>query len=112
MNQLEPHRSPPSYLRLVFPRPGFFIGDTQISVAVNGYPVLQTSFTQGFDWWTEMQPGLHVVETSIAAPIGIARKKTYQLEVRIALVTIAVLEYSRMWGNLTDRPKSVTFTTR
>ena len=96
----------------MFPSPGFFIGDTRIDVAVNGAIVLQTSFTQGFDWWAPMQPGFHVVETTIRAPLGFARKKTYQLEVRPGLVTFAVLEYSRMWGNMTDAPKSVAFVPR
>lgn len=101
-----------SVLRVIFPQPGFFIGDTRLSLAVNGYRVLETSFMGGLDWWAEMPPGWHAVETTIAAPLGFARKKMYRLEVRPELVTIAVLDYSRMWGNMTDSPKSVTFAPR
>jgi hypothetical protein len=101
-----------SVLRVIFPQPGFFIGDTRISLAVNAYPVLDASFTQGFDWWAEMPPGVHNVETTIHSPLGFGRKKSYQLEVRPGLVTIATLEYSRMWGNMTGAPKSVAFVPR
>jgi hypothetical protein len=101
-----------SFLRVMFPAPGFFIGDTEVTVLVDGYLVLQASFVQGFDWWAEVGPGWHVVETRILTPIGIERKRTYRLEVRPGLVTVAVLEYSRMWGNLTDSPKSVSFVPR
>ena len=101
-----------SFLRIIFPPPGFFIADTRLGLTVNAHPVVETSFVGGLDWWSEMAPGLHVVETSIQAPLGFARKRTYQLEVRPELVTIAVLDYSRMWGNMTDAPKSVSFVPR
>lgn len=101
-----------SFLRIVFPPPGFFIGDTRVEIAVNGGVVFVASFLQGFDWWAPMPPGVHVVETRILSPIGLARKKSYRLEVRPDLVTVAVLDYSRMWGNMTDSPKSVTFVPR
>jgi len=111
MSGASPYTVGPSYLRIVFPAPGFFLNDTRLRVTVDGYPALDASFTQGFDWWTEAQPGVHAVETSIAAPLGFARKKSYQLEVRPGLVTLAVLEYSRIWGNLTDAPR-VSFVPR
>lgn len=101
-----------SFLRIIFPKPGFFIADTRLGLAVNARPVVEASFVAGLDWWSEMPPGVHAVETTIQAPLGFARKRTYQLEVRRELVTIAVLDYSRMWGNMTGAPKSVTFVPR
>jgi hypothetical protein len=101
-----------SVLRVIFPQPGFFLGDARMRLAVNGHLVLDTSFMGGFDWWAEMPPGWHTVEATIVTPLGFSRKKTYQLEVRPELVTIAVLAHSRMWGNMTETAKSVTFVPR
>lgn len=102
----------PSYVRIQLSPPGFFLGDARVDVTLDGYRVLETSFMQGFDWWTEVAPGVHLVELALRSPIGLSRKRSYSVEVRPALVTIVVLEYSRMWGNLTERPKSVTYVAR
>ena len=103
------YRTPASFLRIVFPAPGFFINDTRVSLSVNGAPVYEASFKQGFDWWREVPPGQYVVVATIAAPLGFSRTKTYTLDVRPGLTTIAVLAYSRLWGNFEDRPARVDF---
>jgi hypothetical protein len=97
------------FLRIVFPAPGFFIGDTTVALLVNGAHVFTGSFTRGFDWWAPLPPGRHVVATTIAAPLGISRSKTYSLDVRPGLATIAVLDYSRLWGNFESNPVRVDF---
>jgi hypothetical protein len=107
--QVQDYRAPSSFLRVVFAPPGFFIHDTRVSLVVNGHLVLDGSFKQGFDWWAAMPPGAHHVEARILAPLGLARSKSYALEVRPALTTIAVLEYSRTWGNFTGAPANVSF---
>jgi len=106
------YRTPASFLRVVFPAPGFFLNDARVTIAVDGWPVHEASFKQGFDWWAEMAPGRHVVVASIGAPLGFSRTKRYALEVRPGLTTIAVLGYSRLWGNFDDRPVRVDFVPR
>jgi hypothetical protein len=101
---VQPHSQPASYLRVVFPPPGFFVIDARVALAVNGYPAFEGTFTQGFDWWTAMPPGLHRVEARIVTPLGLSRSKMFALEVRHALTTIARIEYSRMWGNFSSTP--------
>lgn len=88
------------------------MNDTSVRLVVDGQQTLFTSFREGFDWWAQMQPGMHTVHAEIAAPLGFTRSKTYALEVRAGLTTVAVLEYSRMWGNFTSRPARVDFVTR
>jgi hypothetical protein len=99
-----------SFLRLVSPVPGFFLVDTRLLVWVDGHPVLDASFLRGFDWWTPIAPVIHVVATRLQGVV--TRERTYSIEVRPGLVTVVVLDYSRTWGNLTSRPKSVTFVPR
>ncbi len=99
-----------SFLRLVLPVPGFFLADTRLLVWVDGRYVVDASFLRGFDWWTPVAPGVHVVATRLQGVV--TRDRSYPIEVRAGLVTVAVLDYSRMWGNLTAKPKSVTFVPR
>jgi hypothetical protein len=99
--------SPPSYLRVVFPAPGFFLADADVALVVNGQTTWRGSFKQGFDWWAETPPGTYVVVAQIAAPLGFTRSKTYTVTVQPSRTTIVVLEYSRMWGNFTERPARV-----
>jgi hypothetical protein len=97
----------PSYLRIIFPKPGFFINDPRVLVTINGRPMVEQSFLQGFDWWTPMQPGFHYVEVGIVAIV--TRSRTYNIEVRPSHSTEVLLEYSRMWGNFGSAPKAVYF---
>lgn len=96
------YRGTPSFLRVIFPPPGFFLSDVNLSLVVNGQIVLRGSFQQGFDWWAEMQPGWHAIETRIHTGLGFERSKQQRVEVRPALTTIALLEYSRLWGNFSE----------
>ncbi len=101
--------APPSFLRITFPSPGFFLIDATTTLVVNGHVVYRGSFKQGFDWWAPMPPGPHMVRASIDTPIGISRAKTYMLEVRPYFTTLATLEYSRFWGTYGDQPARVAF---
>jgi hypothetical protein len=94
-----------SYLRIVFPKPGFFLVDMDVTLAVNGAPVFRSSFMSGFDWWAPMPPGFHTLQTCI----GGMRNRTFTLGVRPATTTVAVLEYSRMWGNFKETPARIDF---
>jgi hypothetical protein len=105
---VQTHSQPASYLRVIFPPPGFFVIDARVALSVNRYPVFEGTFTQGFDWWTAMPPGVHLAEARIVTPLGLSRSKTFSLEVRHGLTTIARIEYSRIWGNFGATP-SVSF---
>lgn len=97
----------PSYLRIIFPKPGFFINDPRVRITINGHPATEQSFMQGFDWWTPMQPGFHYVEVAIVTLV--TRSRMYNVEVRSGCSTEVVLDYSRMWGNFDSAPKSIQF---
>ncbi|MBX3228639.1 MAG: hypothetical protein KIT84_08305 [Labilithrix sp.] len=94
-----------SYLRVVFPKPGFFILDVPVTLTVNGVVAFTGSFMQGFDWWAPLPPGFHTVQTSI----GGLRNKTFTFGVQEATTTIATLEYSRFWGNFKETPARLDF---
>jgi hypothetical protein len=106
------YRPEPSFLRIVFPPPGFFIGDARVSLIVNGGLAWDGSFKSGFDWWTQLPPGWHTAVAMLGSPLGISRNRAYNLEVRPGLTTVAVLEYSRMWGNFDSAPARVDFVSR
>ena len=98
----------PSYVRVIFPPPGFFLNEPRVRIDVDGYPMAQLGFQSGFDWWTPIQPGWHRVTVTLVTPL-LNRSQTYTVEVRPSCSTEIVIDYSRMWGNFTGSPKSVGF---
>lgn len=104
---MQGYRAPPSFLRVIFPPPGFFLNDPTCALDVSGRCVVRGSFRQGFDWWAEVWPGVYPLDVRIETPL-VSRSKTYTVSVQQGLVTRVELSYSRMWGNFTDAPR-VTF---
>jgi len=98
----------PSYLRIIFPSPGFFMNEPNVRVDVDGHPMAQLPFRAGFDWWTPLAPGWHRVTLTLVTPL-LNRAQTYTIEVRPSQSTEVLVDYSRMWGNFTGSPKSVGF---
>ncbi len=97
----------PSYLRIIFPKPGFFLNDPRVTLAINGRAAGEHSFLAGLDWWTPMPPGFHYVELSITALV--TRSRMYSIEVRAGHSTEVLVEYSRMWGSFGSAPKTIFF---
>lgn len=98
------------HVRLYFPAPGFFLNDPRLVIQLDGRTVYDGSFKSGFDVSVEVQPGPHVVETAIHAPIGgLARTQKIELALdadggyRGIPAVDARLEYSRMTGNFKKR---------
>jgi hypothetical protein len=98
----------PSYVRVIFPPPGFFVNEPQVRIDVDGYPMAQLGFRAGFDWWTQLQPGWHRLTLTLVTPL-LNLAQTYTIEVRPSHSTEVVVDYSLMWGNFTGSPKSVGF---
>lgn len=110
------HQPPPSYLRIIFPKPGFFINDPRVRLTIDGRVACEQSFLQGFDWWTPIAPGFHYVELAIVTLI--TRSRMYSIEVRWGCSTEVVVGYSRLlvrrgplpvWGNFGSSPESIFF---
>ena len=88
-------------LRVVFPKPGFFLTDVRLVVAVDGLAVYDGSFTGGVDLVHPVAPGPHRVATVI--DIGITRRHR-QYDVVVPETGLVVqLAYSRFWGNFKKR---------
>ncbi|MBI2391680.1 MAG: hypothetical protein HYV09_18975 [Deltaproteobacteria bacterium] len=87
-----------SRLRVVFPKPGFFLMDTRLRVLLDGTPIYDGGFKAGVDVQVEVQPGTHALEARIAiAPLE--RTRSYSVTVAADELLIAELSYSRFWGN-------------
>ena len=94
-------------VRLRFPAPGFFINDPRVVVSLDGRTVYDGSFKDGFDVSLEVEPGPHVVDTTISV-LGASRRQKIPLPLgdgsyRDVQVVEATLSYSRFWGNFTKR---------
>jgi hypothetical protein len=100
--------APSSSLRIVFPRPGFFLNDPRLVITLDGLRVYEGSFVGGVDVELPVAPGPHRIETRIE--IGpFARQRLYDLLVSLEGVRCtATLRYSRLWGNFT---RSLTLST-
>ena len=96
------YSAPAPRLRLVFPKPGFFLFDVPVRLLINGHPVFQGGFMQGILVEVPMVEGTHYVDATISGPVD--RNKRYAIEVRPGCVTEVELSYSRMWGNFTGAP--------
>jgi hypothetical protein len=84
-------------LRIVFPKPGFFLTDVRLAITVDGVLVYNGSFTAGVDLTGPIAPGPHRIATLI--DLGIAqRHRTYDVVIPEAGLTFQ-LAYSRLWGN-------------
>lgn len=84
-------------LRIVFPKPGFFLADARLLLAVDGRPAYDGSFKEGVDVTLDVGPGGHRLESRIEMG-ALARTKQWDIEVGDAPV-VAELAYSRFWGN-------------
>ena len=94
-----------SRLRVVFPKPGFFLVDTVVQVLVDGQFVYQGSFKAGFVAELPVEPGLHRVETRIQIS-PFERTREWSAEVVAGEVTPLEVSYSRLWGNFSKKATS------
>jgi hypothetical protein len=103
---LNEYRGP--FLRVVWERPGFFLGDPRLLVTLDGTPIFDGGFRGGFDVCVPVAPGWHRVVTAIPV-LGTSawRSRDYSLDFTSARSMTLVLEYSRVWGNFASRPKVV-----
>lgn len=96
---MQPHAQ--SWLRVVFPPPGFFLVDVRMDVTLDGYPLYGGSFRSGMDLTVPVAPGMHSLVATINNGV-IPRSKQYSLMAHPAHVCVATLDYSRFWGNFTS----------
>jgi hypothetical protein len=93
-------------LRIVFPKPGFFLTDVRTIVMLDGGVVYDGSFLGGIDISGGVAPGIHTVTTRIELGV-FARERSYAVEVPTGRSVTLHLEYSRFWGNFSKSPKIV-----
>lgn len=93
---------PPSFLRVMLRKPGFFLVDSVVSLAVDGVPVYNGSFMAGFDWWAPIAVGRHHVHGRLHG--FVTRQKAWIIDVYPAKTTLVTLAYSRFWGTFDDPP--------
>lgn len=99
---------PGPQLRIVLPRPGFFIADARLVVTIDGHPVHDGSFLTGMDVCVPVMPGFRRVGTAMELlGTGIWRSREYPIDLSSGRSTTLVLEYSRFWGNFAKTPKLV-----
>jgi hypothetical protein len=92
-----------STLRVVFPKPGFFLTDVRVSLTLDGAAIYDGGFLAGIDVSVDTSPGPHRIESIIN--IGIAkRRRAWDVDVPAGGCDVAI-EYSRVWGNFTKRPR-------
>ena len=97
---------PAPNLRITFPPPGFFLVDARFTVTLDGHPVYDGSFKQGFDGMFPVAPGYHEIATRIDMG-GIARSRSYPIVISPGRGYSLLLEYSRFWGNFASKPKLI-----
>ena len=90
-------------LTVMFEKPGFFLTDVRIVVSVNGQPIYDGSFREGFERTVEVLPGQHFVDTTIELG-ALKRTRRYPVDVAPARGYTVALSYSRFWGNFTKKP--------
>lgn len=91
-------------LRIVFPRPGFFLTDVRTIITIDGGVVYDGSFVGGIDIAGATSPGAHTVTTRLELGIA-ARTRSYTVDVPAGRGVTLELEYSRFWGNFTKTPR-------
>jgi hypothetical protein len=91
-------------MRIVFPKPGFFIADVRVTVHVNGWCAYDGGFLQGFDVRFPVVPGPCVIEMRIDAGL-LTRSRQYVVEGRAGFAVEVFVEYSRFWGNFAKEPR-------
>ena len=88
-------------LRVVFPRPSFFLVDVRVTLTLDGQPVHDGTFMAGFAVALDVAPGRHVLASVI--DLGLARRtREWVLEVP-ASGGDATISYSRFWGNFSKK---------
>ena len=89
-------------VRVTFARPGFFIADARVVLLLDGVPFYDGGFLAGIDAVAPAAPGLHRLESII--DIGIVqRRRAWD----VAAPCLVALEYSRLWGNFSKKPRIV-----
>jgi hypothetical protein len=96
--------APAAWMRIAFPKPGFFLVDVRVTVHVNGWRAYDGGFLQGFDVRFPVVPGPCAIATRIDAGL-VARSRQYDVEARAGHAIEVWLDYSRLWGNFTDTPR-------
>jgi hypothetical protein len=94
-------------LRVVHEKPGFFLTDVPVDLALDGYTYWRASFLQGFVVDCPIAPGPHVLATRLELGV-FGRTREYRLEIPPPdasgdAVWIAKLDYSRLWGNFSKK---------
>ncbi len=96
-----------SAVRLVFPRPGFFLNDVRALLTLDGALVYDGGFLAGIDVVVEATPGPHKLESVL--DLGLfKRRRAWDVEVPATGCDVGIV-YSRFWGNFS---KKVTITLR
>ncbi len=90
-------------LRIVFPKPGFFLTDVRLTITLDGGVVYDGGFLGGVDVAGQVAPGVHTITTRLDLGI-VARERIYTVEVPSGRAVIVTLDYSRFWGNFTKTP--------
>jgi hypothetical protein len=96
-------------LRVRFDDPGWFANSPPLRISCDGKPIYEGSFRGGGVASVDVAPGAHTIEAAIDIGLGIARKKTYTIDMpadsyRDSQAGLeAKLSYSRIWGNFTNK---------
>lgn len=93
-------------LRIVFPKPGFFLADVRLIITCDGHVVYDGSFTSGVELFLPVTAGPHLITTRIDLG-GIGRGREYPIAIPPGQAFSLELEYSRFWGNFAKKPRLV-----
>lgn len=86
-----------SALRVVFPRPGFFISEIALSLWLDGQPIFQGGFLSGVDVTPAAAVGRHRLDAMLDLGI-VKRRRTWEVDVPAEGCAVTI-RYSRLWGN-------------
>jgi hypothetical protein len=95
---------PAAWMRIAFPKPGFFLVDVRVAIHVNGWSAYDGGFLQGFDVRFPAVPGPCVIDVLLDAGL-VKRSRQYTVEARAGYAVEVWLEYSRFWGSFTKEPR-------
>jgi hypothetical protein len=88
-------------MHIALQRPGFFLGDAQVVLRLDGVAVYSGGFRAGIDVAIPAAAGRHVLEATLEIPM---LKRTRSWDVIVADPGCQVtLEYSRFWGNFAKK---------
>ncbi len=96
-------------LQVRFEPPGFFLNAPRLVLRLGDRKLFDGAFKAGFNVAVDVDPGRHVLETTLFGPLGDTQSQSIELTLdaaagyRDARIVEAELSYSRLTGNFAKR---------